>query len=76
MEAVKSDLLQALILTKNEEPNIARTLDKLKWLDKVLVLDSYSTDSTVQIMQSYPNVEIQYRKFDTFATQCNLDCPK
>lgn len=71
MQAVKSNILQALILTKNEELNIRRTLDKLTWLENVVVLDSYSTDSTIEILQLYPNVEIQYRKFDTFATQSN-----
>ncbi|MBS7566464.1 glycosyltransferase family 2 protein [Mucilaginibacter sp. Bleaf8] len=72
MHTVNAETLQALILTKNEEPNIKRVLDKLTWLDKVLVLDSYSTDNTISIMESYPNVEIVYRKFDTFAQQCNF----
>lgn len=72
MQKVKSDILQALILTKNEEPNISRTLDKLGWLEKVLVLDSFSTDSTIEILRSYPNVQIYSRAFDTFANQCNF----
>src|ERR1700744_3493809 len=71
MEIVKASCLQAFIITKNEEPNIKRVLDKLQWLEKVLILDSYSTDNTIAILESYPNVEIQYRKFDTFAGQCN-----
>lgn len=71
MQNVKSDSLQALILTKNEEPNIQRVLDKLTWIERVLVIDSHSTDNTVEIMESYPNVKIIYRKFDTFAQQCN-----
>lgn len=71
MEKIKSSVLQALILTKNEDPNIERVLNKLTWLEKVLVLDSYSTDRTIEIMSSYPNVEIVYRTFDTFAQQCN-----
>jgi len=64
--------LQALLLTKNEEPNLKRVLDKLVWLEKVVVIDSYSTDRTIEILSSYPNVEVQYRKFDTFAQQCNF----
>ncbi|QJD96956.1 glycosyltransferase family 2 protein [Mucilaginibacter robiniae] len=71
MEIVKPELLQALILTKNEEPNIKRVLDKLTWLQKVVVVDSGSTDNTLTIMQAYSNVEVVYRKFDTFAQQCN-----
>lgn len=71
MEIIKPDLLQALILTKNEEPNLKRVLDKLTWLEKVYVVDSYSTDKTIEILESYPNVEVEYRKFDSFAGQCN-----
>jgi glycosyltransferase involved in cell wall biosynthesis len=71
MELTKSTSLTALILTKNEEPNLRRVLDKLTWLEKVIILDSYSTDSTIEIANSYPNVVLYQRKFDTFATQCN-----
>ncbi|WCT13839.1 glycosyltransferase family 2 protein [Mucilaginibacter jinjuensis] len=72
METVKQQVLQALILTKNEEPNIKRVLDKLTWIDHILVIDSYSDDQTISILKSYPNVQIEYRKFDTFAQQCNF----
>jgi glycosyltransferase involved in cell wall biosynthesis len=72
MDLIKSDILQALILTKDEEQNIGRVLDHLKWLEKVHVLDSYSSDSTIRILETYPNVDIHYRKFDTFASQCNF----
>lgn len=68
---VSSSKLQALILTKNEEPNIRRVLDKLTWLERVLILDSYSDDATIEICREYPNVDVQYRKFDSFAKQCN-----
>ncbi len=71
MELIKSSSLQAFIITKNEDPNIKRVLDKLTWLEKVYVLDSYSTDDTIAILNSYPNVELGYRQFDTFAQQCN-----
>lgn len=71
MENIKPDLLQVLILTKNEEPNIRRVLDKLTWVDRVVVLDSYSDDRTIEIVQSFDNIELKYRKFDSFAEQCN-----
>jgi glycosyltransferase involved in cell wall biosynthesis len=60
-----------LILTFNEAPNIHRTLERLTWAKTIVVIDSYSTDETIEILQSYPQVQIFQRKFDTFANQCN-----
>jgi glycosyltransferase involved in cell wall biosynthesis len=61
----------ALILTYDEVPNISRTLDRLSWANRVVVVDSYSTDGTIELLERYPNVEVFYRKFDGFAQQCN-----
>lgn len=60
-----------LILTFNEAPNIDRTLEKLTWAKTIVVIDSYSTDSTLEILQSYPQVQIFQREFNSFANQCN-----
>lgn len=65
-----------LILTFNEEPNIDRTLKCLPWAKRIIVIDSYSTDETLEILQSYPQVEIFQRRFDTFANQCNYGLEK
>jgi glycosyltransferase involved in cell wall biosynthesis len=64
--------LSALVITFNEEANIYRTLDSIRWIDDVLVLDSGSTDRTVDIVNKFPNTRIIYRKFDSFANQCNF----
>lgn len=71
MEKVSSTVLQALILTKNEEPNLRRVLDKLTWLEKVVIVDSYSTDNTLEIASTYSNTVVMQRTFDSFANQCN-----
>ena len=60
-----------LILTFNEAPNIKRTLQRLTWAQKIVVVDSYSTDETIEILQGYPKVQIFQREFDSFASQCN-----
>ena len=65
-----------LILTYNEENNINRTLEKLKWASKIIVIDSYSTDKTLEILSSYPQLEVFPRKFDSFASQCNYGLSK
>lgn len=60
-----------LILTFNEASNIDRTLQRLKWAKTIVVIDSYSTDKTIEIIQSYSQVQMFQRSFDTHATQWN-----
>ncbi len=60
-----------LILTFNEAPNIDRTLQRLKWAKKIIVIDSYSTDKTIEILQSYSQVQLFQRSFDTHTNQWN-----
>jgi glycosyltransferase involved in cell wall biosynthesis len=61
-----------MILTYNEAPNIARTLKAIAWLKEILVVDSGSTDATLDIVSRYPNARVVKRKFDSFAEQCNF----
>ncbi|WP_413167493.1 glycosyltransferase family 2 protein [Capilliphycus salinus ALCB114379] len=65
-----------LILTYNESPNIYRTLKQLTWAKRIVVIDSYSTDSTLEIFKSYPQVEIFQREFDTHTNQWNYGLEK
>jgi len=58
-----------LILTRDEAPNIARTLGQLRWARDVVVLDSVSEDETVAIARTFPNVRVVERPFDTHAAQ-------
>lgn len=59
-----------LILTFNEAANIERCLDSLSECDDVVVLDSFSTDGTVECVRSRP-ARLFQRTFDTFAGQRN-----
>ena len=46
--------ISAVIITKNEERNIARCLDSLDMVvDEILVIDSFSEDRTVEIAREY-----------------------
>jgi glycosyltransferase involved in cell wall biosynthesis len=60
-----------LILTYNEAINIGRTLNKLTWATRIVVIDSYSTDETIDILKSYPQIEVFQRQFDTHTNQWN-----
>jgi glycosyltransferase involved in cell wall biosynthesis len=61
-----------LILTWNEEPNLRRCLDGLRWAVRVVVVDSGSTDATPAICAEYPNVELVVRPFDNHTDQWNF----
>src|SRR5207245_6210509 len=45
--------LSAYVLTFNEEAKIRDSLDSIKWVDEIVVLDSHSTDRTEQICREY-----------------------
>jgi hypothetical protein len=60
-----------LVITCNEEPNIGRCLDRLRWASRVLVIDSGSTDRTLAICAEFPNVEVLHRDFDHHTAQWN-----
>jgi glycosyltransferase involved in cell wall biosynthesis len=67
-----ADDITAMILTFNEAPNIAHTLDAVAWVKEILIVDSGSTDETLAIVARYPNARVVTRKFDSFAEQCNF----
>jgi len=70
---VKSvDHITPLILTWNEEPNLRRCLERLRWAGEVVVLDSGSTDATAAIAAEFPNVRFLVRPFDDHTTQWNF----
>jgi glycosyltransferase involved in cell wall biosynthesis len=45
--------LSVAIITKNEEKNIERCLESVKWADEIIVLDNHSTDRTVEICRKF-----------------------
>lgn len=45
--------LSIVVITFNEEANLARTLASVTWADEILVLDSGSTDRTREVAESF-----------------------
>lgn len=65
------DQITPVILTRDEEANIGRTLAQLAWAGEVLVIDSFSTDATIEIAKRFSNVRVLQREFDSLAGQSN-----
>jgi len=53
--------ISAAIITFNEEKNIKSCLESIQWLDEIIVVDSFSTDRTVEICRQYTDRVLQRR---------------
>ena len=62
--------LSVAIVTLNEETNLARTLDSVRFADEIVVLDSGSTDRTVEVARSY-GAKVYSEPWKGFAGQKN-----
>lgn len=61
-----------LILTYDEAPNIARTLEAVRWARDIVVVDSFSQDQTLEIISRYRQARVFQRKFDGHDRQWNF----
>ncbi len=62
--------LTAIVLTHNESAQIADCIKTLRFADRIIVFDSYSTDDTVSIAQSC-GADIFQHEFENYAEQRN-----
>jgi glycosyltransferase involved in cell wall biosynthesis len=62
--------VSVLILTLNEEANLADCIDSCSWCDDVIVFDSLSQDRTREIALA-KNARVIERPFDNYAAQRN-----
>jgi len=63
-------VISVLILTRDEEQDLPGCLDSVAWCDDIHILDSESTDATVEIARQR-GASITTRRFDTYAAQRN-----
>lgn len=67
-----STKISALGIVYNEEHNIREYLDNMAFADEIIVVDSFSTDATPDIIRNeYPHVKFYQRAFDDFSSQRN-----
>jgi glycosyltransferase involved in cell wall biosynthesis len=64
--------LTAIILAKNEEKNIKRCLEGVRFCDEILVIDDNSIDETAKIAQKFGAKVIKHSLNNNFAAQRNF----
>src|SRR5260370_18992965 len=69
MNSTSLKQITPVVLTFDEEVNLRRTLDSLHWAERIVLLDSGSTDQTEAIARSYSSVDWHIRPFDNFRSQ-------
>ncbi|MCK5803287.1 MAG: glycosyltransferase family 2 protein [Lentisphaeria bacterium] len=60
--------VSAYIITFNNEATIERALESLHWVDEIVVVDSFSTDGTLEIVRRYTD-RIEQREWPGFRDQ-------
>jgi len=68
--------ISALVTCYNEEHNIAACIDGLLWCDELVVVDSYSTDRTPEILRGYDKVRLLQHEYYGAAAQKNWALPQ
>ncbi|MBL4624223.1 MAG: glycosyltransferase family 2 protein [Flavobacteriales bacterium] len=67
--------ITAIVPTFNEEHNIEEVLKSVAFADEIMVVDSFSTDKTIELAKKYTNFIIQ-REFENSASQKNWAIPQ
>ena len=61
--------LSIVIITHNEENRIRPTLEAVKWCDEVIIVDSCSTDKTIDICKEFSNCKVYVQPFLGYGAQ-------
>ncbi len=67
--------LSATLITLNEEENIRQALESVKWADEIVVVDSGSTDKTLEICAEYTD-KVFTNRWPGFGAQKNFAAGK
>ncbi len=69
-------MITAVVITKNEEVNLERCLNSLRWCDELIVIDDFSDDKTIEVAKKF-NAKIFTRKLNNdYAFQRNFGLQK
>ena len=74
---IQNKKISALAIVFNEEHNIRDYLNNYAFADEIIVVDSFSSDATLYIIEKeFPHVQIHKRVFDNFSSQRNFAISK
>jgi len=68
--------ITALLIAYNEEEFIENYISSMDFVDELIIVDSFSTDKTCDIIKEFPHVKLYQRKFDDFSSQKNYAIEK
>lgn len=66
---VKANKISAVLITYNEDIHINAVLENVKFADEIIVVDSFSTDGTIEKIKEHPNVKLIQRPFLNYTDQ-------
>jgi len=64
--------ISAVVITRNEEAQVAECLKRVKWADEIIVMDDESTDRTVEIAREYTDKIFVRKANNNLTEQRNL----
>ena len=65
----KGNLITALLITYNEGHNIEEVIENISFANEIIIVDSYSTDDTMERIKKFPQVKVIQREFDNYTEQ-------
>ena len=72
MQEKNSIKITGLVITFNEEKNIQEVIECLDFVDEIVIVDSFSTDKTIEMLKNYSKVKVVQNKFLDFNSQRNV----
>lgn len=68
--------ITAIIPTYNEAPNIRGAIESVSWADEIIVVDSFSSDGTLEIAREFQGVKVFQHEYENSARQKNWIIPQ
>ncbi len=65
----KTNKISAVLITYNEDIHINAVLENVKFADEIIVVDSFSTDGTIDKIKQHPDVKLIQRTFVNYTDQ-------